>query len=533
MKKLFSIMSLGVLISSALIQSGAFTGTAFADPAYNPSALISDALFTANGSMSAADIQTFLTNHNSGLRNVTDIEDCGSTNDSHYSYFTTVYSCGSRVSAAQIIHDSAQAYGISPKAILATLQKEQSLVSAPNPTASQINCAMGYASCGNVVGFFNQVDSATWQLQVYIQLMTGHTYWGHTPAQYPCANTGYFNHGATRAYSTGLYPGRTVTFDNPGGTAQTVTLANAATAALYCYTPYVGPYSLTGYSGSYSFVISYEQWFGPTTSAADSYVLNFIDLTHSSGNVQALGYPSIGDYGYYTRINYAGYPAITPDGAVVPLFDPSANLSFVRLNHASGQVEVVSYSSASGYSRLSGYSLAGYPAVAADGNVVPRYLPNGDLAFIRLNHSSGRVEVVTYSASSGFTRLNGYYLTGYPAIGADIAVVPLFAPNGDLSFVRLNHASGQVEVVTYSASSGFRNMNGYYLTGYPSVAADGAVVPQYEPNGDLAFIRLNHSSGKVQVVSYNAGTGFHQLSGLYLTGRPWLPTIAWPTRTAR
>jgi hypothetical protein len=466
MKRFFALFTLTVLTASCVTQSGLFTGVASADPAYNPSALISDSLFTAKTSMSAADIQTFLVNHNSGLKSTTDVEDCGSTSDSHYSYFTTVYSCGSRVSAAQIIYDSAQAYGISPKVILGTLQKEQSLVTTPNPTTSQLNCAMGYRSCG-IVGFFAQVDYASWQFRAYIELMTGNSYWGKSPASYPCANAGYINSGATRVYSTGLYPGRTVTFDNPGGTAQTITIANAATAGLYCYTPYVGPYAQTGYSGSYNFVINYQQWFGPSTSSADSYVLSFIDLTHGSGNVQSLGYPSIGNYGYYTRMNYAGYPAITPDGAVVPLFDPSGNLSFIRLNHSSGQVEIVSYSAASSFTRMSGYSLAGYPAITPDGNVIPRYMPNGDLAFIRLNHSSGRVEVVSYSAASGFSRMSGYYLSGYPAIGADSAVVPLFTPGGDLSLIRLNHASGQVEVVTYSASSGFRNMSGYYLTWLP------------------------------------------------------------------
>ncbi|HSX42991.1 MAG TPA: hypothetical protein VLF59_02795 [Candidatus Saccharimonadales bacterium] len=513
MKRFLVFLSLTVLVVSSLTQSGVFTKIASADPAYSPSALISDALFTANTSMSASDIQTFLNSHNSGLKSTTDIEDCGSTSDPHYAYFTTVYSCGSRVSAAQIIYDSAQAYGISPKVILGTLQKEQSLVTTPNPTTSQLNCAMGYRSCSGVVGFFNQVDYATWQFKAYIMLMTGQSFWGKSPSQYPCA-------AGSSLYSTGLYPGKTVTFNNPGGTAQTITLANAATAGLYCYTPYVGPYVQTGYSGSYNFVINYEQWFGPSTSNADSYVLNFVDIANNSGNVQILGYPSIGSYGYYTRINYSGYPKITPDGAVIPLFNPHGDLSFVRLNHGSGQVEVVTYSAASGFSRMSGYNLAGYPAILADGNVIPRYLPNGDLAFIRMNHSSGLVEVVTYSLSSGFTRLNGYYLSGYPAIGVDASVTPLFTPSGDLAFVRLNHSSGQAEVVTYSASSGYRYMSNYSLSGYPAVTGDGSVVTQFEPNGDLAFIRLNHSSGDAQVVSYNAGSGYKILSGVYVTSYP-------------
>src|ERR1044072_7577710 len=132
MKKPLILLTLGVLISSTIIGSGAFVPKAHADPAYDPGALVSDTIFRANAVMSPSDIQSFLNNRNSGLRTVTDIEDCGSTNDSHYTYFTTVYSCGSRVAASQIIYDSAQAYGISPRIILATLQKEQSLVTTPN-----------------------------------------------------------------------------------------------------------------------------------------------------------------------------------------------------------------------------------------------------------------------------------------------------------------------------------------------------------------------------------------------------------------
>ncbi len=63
-----------------------------------------------------------------------------------------------------------------------------------------------------------------------------------------------------------------MTFANPGGTAKNVTLANASTAGLYCYTPYVGPYSTTygypgtGYSGSFNFVISWDKWWGSSVA---------------------------------------------------------------------------------------------------------------------------------------------------------------------------------------------------------------------------------------------------------------------------
>ena len=92
------------------------------------------------------------------------------------------------------------------------------------------------------------------------ELSSGNSWWGYSPSQYPCLNS-------NSLYSAGLLPGNTVTFSDPGGTAETVTLANAETATLYCYTPYVGPASLTGYSGSYNFVYYFQLWFGSTQAS--------------------------------------------------------------------------------------------------------------------------------------------------------------------------------------------------------------------------------------------------------------------------
>jgi hypothetical protein len=118
---------------------------------------------------------------------------------------------------------------------------------------------MGYNSCSNYVGFFTQVDNGTWALAYNYQGALGTASWlSWSPAaNYPCRN-------ASSLYSAGLYAGNTVVFADPGGTAETETLANAATASLYCYTPYVGPFSITGYSGSYNFVYYFQLWFGAT-----------------------------------------------------------------------------------------------------------------------------------------------------------------------------------------------------------------------------------------------------------------------------
>ncbi len=229
-------------------------------PNYNPSNLIDNPTLLNNGTMSAGAIQSFLSNVGSGLAGYTDVEACDSTIAPYYTH------CGQTISAAQIIFDASQAYDINPRAILATLEKEQSLVTDPSPSSSQIDCAMGYNSCSGYVGFFTQVDNGTWQLRLSYELASGNSYWGYSPSQYACAN-GQDTNPNNNLYSTGLYPGRIVTFYDPGGVAETITIANAATASLYCYTPYVGPYSVTGYSGSYNFVYYFQLWFGSTQAS--------------------------------------------------------------------------------------------------------------------------------------------------------------------------------------------------------------------------------------------------------------------------
>jgi hypothetical protein len=241
-------------------------------PNYNPSDLIDNPTFTDSSTMSALDIQAFLNNTGSGLASYSDVEACDSTIAPYYTH------CGQTISAAQIIYDASQAYGINPRVILATLEKEQSLVTDPTPSPSQINCAMGYNSCSNYVGFFTQVDNGAWDLMYRYEGALQNASWlSWSPAtHYACS-------AASSLYSAGLYPGNVVTFYDPGGTAETVTLATAATASLYCYTPYVGPYSVTGYSGSYNFVYYYQLWFG-ATQVSSPYAWQYDGLVASANS---------------------------------------------------------------------------------------------------------------------------------------------------------------------------------------------------------------------------------------------------------
>ncbi len=230
-----------IVLYSALTGITAILASSVASASYVASDLISNSVFRNTKSMSTSQIQSFLQSKGGGLASYTQ--------------------GGKR--ASQIIYEAAINYGVNPQVIIATLQKEQSLISDPEPSSTQLRSAMGYgcpdgADCNaNYYGFSNQVHNGTWQLRYNYERANGNNTWWNN-GSYACG-------GATHFYSTGLYPGRTVTFYSTGSYKdKTIKIANAATASLYCYTPHVGPYWETGYSGSYNFVTSFESWFGST-----------------------------------------------------------------------------------------------------------------------------------------------------------------------------------------------------------------------------------------------------------------------------
>ena len=211
--------------------------------------LVDDSVFLDAASMDQTQIQAFLNARGGYLAG----------------YYSWSDRDGASVSAARIIMDAAYDYGLNPKVILATLQKEQSLVTAKNPVDSQLNFAMGYGcpdstGCGAAYkGFYRQVDNGTWQLRYNFERARGNNSWWRVSSSYPCS-------GSTRYYSPGLYKGNTVTFyDEAGYGYKTFKLLGAASASLYCYTPHAYPGSGGYYySGSYNFVTAFEAWFGST-----------------------------------------------------------------------------------------------------------------------------------------------------------------------------------------------------------------------------------------------------------------------------
>lgn len=139
--------------------------------------------------------------------------------------------------AADIIVRAAQQNSVSPKFLLVLLQKEQSLIEDDSPTDRQLDWATGYAVCDNCSkddpaiqrwkGFGKQVNSAAMQF-----------------------SDGYLADIASVGSTQGKYgPGLEVQIDTT-----IVKPENAATAALYAYTPHI--------HGNANFVAIWDRWFG-------------------------------------------------------------------------------------------------------------------------------------------------------------------------------------------------------------------------------------------------------------------------------
>lgn len=164
----------------------------------------------------------------------------------------------SGTSAAQIIYNAAQQYGINPQVLLVMLRKESSgpLTTDSWPLKSQYKYAMGYAcpdsgannsaNCNtSQAGFYNQVTKAAWQLKYYKDHQNDYRYkLGANQIQY-----------------------------SPDVTCGTkmVNIENIATLSLYIYTPYtpndtaLANYPGTAPCGAYgnrNFFMYFKEWFG-------------------------------------------------------------------------------------------------------------------------------------------------------------------------------------------------------------------------------------------------------------------------------
>lgn len=239
------------------VQPLALSGSGF-DPGY----IISDERFFDNLAMSEAQIQAFLNTMvptcratDPNLPCLKNLKTSTNTRAAQASGHCTGYASEGWETAARIIWRVAQACRINPQVLLATLQKEQGLVTASAPTSWQYQAAMGYgcpdtAPCdARYYHFFNQVYMAAWQFRQY-------TY-NPAPWRHHIGPTAVFWH------------------PNSGCGTSTVNIRNQATANLYNYTPYRpntaalnNLYGLGDTCSSYgnrNFWRTFNEWFGSST----------------------------------------------------------------------------------------------------------------------------------------------------------------------------------------------------------------------------------------------------------------------------
>ena len=497
MKNIKRFISLTVVMP--LVAGIFFSGSANGD-GYNPNNIIDDAVFNKSGAMTPNQIDTWL-NSFSGS--------CLSTNSGFSAPEPIGYNptngflYGSNVSAGQVIYDAAQVYSINPQVLLVTLQKEQGLVDGSGIygcSAKAYAAAAGYGcpdggtaysysgidiasvkgveitavsnTCVNTslkTGFSQQVIRAAWLLKFGEQRSEGNENWNVQLTNFPNNGNNWNNSDDSQSCYGGpmtegtfqICPNDTATFYDGYTTidGQSIHMDDGATATLYWYTPHLSP--------NKNFWTIFSYWFGATTLVGYVNTLNFVRTNYYSGNIQLVGYSSINSYSYTNRLTTIPYP---DDTTTIPLFRPNGDLSLINLNDPSGKVKVTTFSIQSNFQQLSSIIYVPYPTAPNNGSVVPMFRPNGDLSFIMLNNSSGHVQVVTYSFSSYFQQLSSNIITAYPAVTPDGSVVPMFQPNEDFSLIRLNYYAGNAQVVTYSFGSYYQIVNSQILTGYPSVS---------------------------------------------------------------
>jgi len=250
---IIAIVASGISIVATGAPAQALSGSDF-----NPGNIISDANFHNSASMTDDQIQAFLASKEptcaagyTCLKNYTE--------DTSQGEAAAPGKCAAYVGApaelaSTIIGKVSRACNINPQVILATMQKEEGLVTATAPTAAAIRAAMGY-NCPDSspicnpasAGFFDQIYGAAWQFETYEV----------------SPNFTRYHPGATHQI---LYN------PNAGCGTESVYVYNQATADLYYYTPYTpntaALANLTGQGdgcssyGNRNFWVYFSEWFG-------------------------------------------------------------------------------------------------------------------------------------------------------------------------------------------------------------------------------------------------------------------------------
>jgi hypothetical protein len=225
---------------------------------WNPGNIIDDAVFYDSNAMGSPEMQGFMEQQVKSCRSgYTCLKDYRQNTDNRPAdKYCNGYTGAPNESASTIIDKVARSCGVSQKALLVLLQKEQGLVTSTAPSAWNYSAATGQgcpdtAPCdASTSGFFYQVYYGARQFEIY---RLNPTSWGYQAGR----------------YNNILY--------NPNGNCgtQRVYIENQATAGLYIYTPYVpnqaalnnlyGTGDGCSAYGNRNFWRTFTDWFGSTS----------------------------------------------------------------------------------------------------------------------------------------------------------------------------------------------------------------------------------------------------------------------------
>lgn len=250
--------------------------------------IIDDAIFTNAGAMTSPQIQAFLNSKvpSCDTYGTQPSEFGGGTRSqwasAHYSQSTFTclrdYVEGGRT-AAQIIYDTAQNFGINPQVLIVLLQKEQGLVTDDWPLNYQYRTATGYgcpdtAPCDTQ--YYGLTNQLTWSARMFRAILNNSPTW-YTP--YILGNN-YIQYSPDASC---------------GGS--TVNIQNRATQALYNYTPYQPNQAAlnAGYGtapcgayGNRNFFLYFRDWFGSPTGITYSWSVSSFGVYADSNRTQRI-----------------------------------------------------------------------------------------------------------------------------------------------------------------------------------------------------------------------------------------------------
>jgi hypothetical protein len=484
-------------------------GVAHADT-FNPDDIADDATFNNSTSMSAAQINQFLNQFPSS---------CISTNHGFSAEDPTGYNptqgflYGGLVSGGQVIYDAAQAYDLNPEVILATLQKEQSLVTGGGGCSTLAYTAAAgygcpdsggqysysgvslYAINGSVIstvsgtcvntslkaGFSQQVIRAAWLLKFGEERSEGNINWAIIQGSWQ--NTDDLQSCYSGPMTQGTWqicPNQPATYYSGvttiDGTA--VQMENGATAALYWYTPH--------FSGNRNFFSIYDGWFGDPVSSCSSVG----NLSGVRSGPQIISYkPTAGQATDYSLI--------------------------LQNNTGSGCVENHLLNGPAGQSWISHTATAMRATNPDDGQLLAIKPADNDAdTMLYISYGGGGNNVSVHEFSYDLKTFPGYYDASTNLGGGFTASEGMFV-TGDF----LGRGYNQVALILYDGSSGdvevhLFNRSMTQVIGYYDVATN---LPGITPSegtfvaGDflgrgydqLAFILYNGSGGDVGVHLFN------------------------------